>query len=68
MYCTRRQRSNNRSNPYSVMIKILFRLTVFVAMLALIVTIFGDHVTSAMGTAAGVLVGNLIYFKLLHKP
>lgn len=50
------------------MIKILFRLTVFVAMLALIVTIFGDHVTSAMSTAAGVLVGNLIYFKLLHKP
>ena len=68
MYCTRRQRSNNRSNPYSVMIKVLFKITVMTMMLALTVTIFGDHVTHAMGTAAGVLVGNLIYFKLLHKP
>ena len=50
------------------MIKVLFKITVMTMMLALTVTIFGDHVTSAMGTAAGVLVGNLIYFKLLHKP
>lgn len=67
MYCTRRKRLNRSYNLYTTMLSILFKMTLMMGIMALIVMVFGDHVTHSMGTAAGVLVGNLIYFKLLHK-
>lgn len=49
------------------MTTILAKVIIFVICLGTIGFLYGDHVASAVATAGGILVGNLIYFRLLHK-